>query len=164
LLDQEVKYDNRNANKKGVHVRVNNLSAAWNDSTLNDITFEIKQNQILGVIGPIGSGKSSLLMALLGEIPNVKKGEINVDGSIYYVSQEPWIFTATLKENILFGKEYVKEKFDDVINACSLWDDLEILSNGKDTFIGENGVNLSGGQRARVSLARALYSDADISP
>ena len=129
---------------------------------LNNISFEVSARELLGVIGPVGSGKSSLLMALLGEMPNVTEGTIDMAGSVFYVSQEPWIFSATIKENILFGKAYVKDKFDDIISACSLTEDLEMLPNGEDTFIGEKGVNLSGGQRARIGLARALYSDADI--
>ncbi len=144
------------------YVRVNKLSVGWDDETLHDISFDLKQNEILGVIGPVGSGKTSLLMALLGEMPNVKNGEIDINGSVFYVSQEPWVFPATIRENILFGKEYVKSKLDEILRVCSLKEDIERLPYGVDTFIGEKGVNLSGGQRARVSLARALYSDADI--
>jgi ATP-binding cassette subfamily C (CFTR/MRP) protein 4 len=137
-------------------------NAVLNDYVLENITFELKQNELLGVVGPVGSGKSSLLMALLGEIPNIKDGAIDMNGSVFYVSQEPWVFSATIKENILFGKEYNKAKFDKIVDVCSLIEDLKILPAGHDTFIGEKGANLSGGQRARISLARALYSDADI--
>jgi ATP-binding cassette subfamily C (CFTR/MRP) protein 4 len=116
----------------------------------------------LGITGPVGSGKSSLLMALLGEMPCISNGNIEMNGSIYYVSQEPWIFSATIKENILFGKKYVKAKFDAVVDVCLLTEDFDYMPNGQDTFIGEKGANLSGGQRARISLARGLYNDADI--
>ncbi len=150
-------------NKSKKYIRVSDLGATWDQSrTLENISFEVKSNELLGLIGPVGSGKTSLLMALLGEMPNVKSGSIEMNGSIFYVSQEPWMFSATVEQNILFGKDYKKDKFDEIINVCSLTEDLEMLSNGKDTFIGEKGVNLSGGQRARISLARALYSDADI--
>ncbi len=129
---------------------------------MKNISFEISKSELMGVIGPVGAGKSSLLMALLNEMPNVTSGSIDINGSVFYVSQEPWIFSATIKENILFGKEWAKDKFNAIVNACSLSEDLKVLANGKDTLIGEKGVNLSGGQRARISLARALYSDADI--
>ncbi len=162
LLRDELTENKFVRNNSKPHVRINNLSCAWNVNTLQDITFEVNPKELVGVIGPVGSGKSSLLMALLGEMPNMTKDSIDINGSVFYVSQEPWIFSATIKENILFGKAYVKDKFDDIISACSLTEDLEMLPNGQDTFIGEKGVNLSGGQRARISLARALYSDADI--
>jgi ATP-binding cassette subfamily C (CFTR/MRP) protein 4 len=141
---------------------VKNYEKESKDIFLRNISFTVDSNELLGVIGPVGSGKSSLLMALLGEMPNVTEGTIDMSGSVFYVSQEPWIFSATIEENILFGKAYVKDKFDDIISACSLTEDLEMLPNGQDTFIGEKGANLSGGQRARIGLARALYSDADI--
>ncbi len=129
---------------------------------MQNFSFEVKSGELLGVVGPVGSGKSSLLMALLGEMPIIKSGKVQVNGSVFYVSQEPWIFSATIKENILFGKEYEANKFDKIVDACSLTEDFINLPNGKETFIGEKGANLSGGQRARISLARALYSDCDI--
>ncbi len=100
-------------------------------------------------------------MAILGEIPQIK-GDIEVNGSVFYVSQEPWIFSATVKDNILFGKPYDRDRFKEVIEACVLEEDIRHLKYHEDTFIGEKGVNLSGGQRARISLARALYANADI--
>ena len=100
-------------------------------------------------------------MALLGEIETIK-GTLSVNGAIFYVAQEPWIFTATLKQNILFGKPYDEQKFHQVLSVCCLEKDLKMLADGENTMIGEKGINLSGGQRARVSLARALYYDADV--
>jgi ABC-type multidrug transport system fused ATPase/permease subunit len=162
--ESETKPAEINQAKKS-HVTVNGLSAAWDDdqkNTLRNVSFEVDSTELLGVVGPTGSGKSSLLMALLGEIPTVKSGTVDISGTTFYVSQEPWIFSATVKENILFGKTYDKEKFDEIVDACMLRDDLGMFKNGANTFIGEKGVNLSGGQRARISLARALYSDADV--
>ncbi len=89
--------------------------------TLKNISFEVTPGKLTGVIGTVGSGKSSLLMALLGEMPNIK-GDIKVNGKIFYVSQEPWIFSATIRQNILFGKEYDQEKIDTIIDICALRD------------------------------------------
>ncbi len=128
---------------------------------MQNISFSVAANRLLGVVGSVGSGKSSLLMALLGEMPSIR-GDVEMSGSVFYVSQEPWIFSSTIAKNILFGKQYDKEKFDRIIELCALKEDLESLADAEQTFVGDKGVNLSGGQRARISLARALYSDADI--
>uniref|UniRef100_A0A803WEM7 Multidrug resistance-associated protein 4 n=1 Tax=Ficedula albicollis TaxID=59894 RepID=A0A803WEM7_FICAL len=105
--------------------------------------------------------KSSLLSAVLGELPK-DKGVINVTGRIAYVSQQPWVFSGTVRSNILFDKEYEKEKYENVLKVCALKKDLELLANGDLTVIGDRGATLSGGQKARVNLARAVYQDADI--
>ena len=89
-------------------------------------------------------------------------GQMKISGNIAYVSQQPWIQNLSLKDNIVFNQMYDNQKYQEIINACSLKDDLSLLSNGDQTEIGENGLNLSGGQKQRISLARALYFDADI--
>jgi ABC-type multidrug transport system fused ATPase/permease subunit len=113
-------------------------------------------------VGGIGSGKSSLLSALLGEMYKLNEGKINLNGSIAYVSQQAWIQNATIRENILFGRDYNELHYDRIIKACSLITDFDIMPNRDKTEIGEKGINLSGGQKQRISLARALYSKADI--
>ncbi|KAF8561375.1 hypothetical protein P879_07964 [Paragonimus westermani] len=112
-------------------------------------------------MGSVGSGKSSLLHALLGDMERLN-GCVNVKGSVAYVSQQPWIFNATLRDNILFLKPYEPVRYEKVIKACGLTPDLQILPNGDATEIGDKGINLSGGQKQRVSLARACYADADV--
>ncbi|OWK62881.1 Multidrug resistance-associated protein 4 [Lonchura striata] len=138
-----------------------NLSLSLETPTLQQISFTVRRGELLAVIGPVGAGKSSLLSAVLGELPK-DKGLINVTGRIAYVSQQPWVFSGTVRSNILFDKEYEKEKYENVLKACALKKDLELLANGDLTVIGDRGATLSGGQKARVNLARAVYQDADI--
>ena len=130
---------------------------------LKNINFEIKQGEFICVIGEVGCGKSSLLQAILNNMLSLTRGsKIYVNGSISYVSQIPWIRNATIKDNILFYQPYDEEKYNQVIELAQLRPDLEIFEAGDLTEIGEKGVNLSGGQKARISIARALYCDKDI--
>lgn len=112
-------------------------------------------------MGSVGSGKSSLVSAFLGEMEKTS-GRVNTYGSIAYVAQQAWIQNATLKDNILFGKPFDKRNYERIIEACALKPDFEMLPAGDQTEIGEKGINLSGGQKQRVSLARAVYADSDI--
>ncbi|KAM4729299.1 LOW QUALITY PROTEIN: ATP-binding cassette sub-family C member 2-like [Anableps anableps] len=139
-------------------------SFAWekdSEPLLKNVSLDIKPRGLVAVVGAVGSGKSSLLSALLGEMHSTT-GFINTQGSIAFVPQQAWIQNATLRDNILFGSPYEDKRFKDVLEACALGQDLKMLSAGDLTEIGEKGVNLSGGQKQRVSLARAAYSQADI--
>ena len=130
---------------------------------LKNINFEIKQGEFICIIGEVGCGKSSLLQAILNNMISLTRGsKIYVNGSISYVSQIPWIRNATIKDNILFYQPYDEEKYNKVIELSELRQDLEIFEAGDLTEIGEKGINLSGGQKARISIARALYADKDI--
>ncbi|OWF40077.1 Multidrug resistance-associated protein 1 [Mizuhopecten yessoensis] len=129
--------------------------------TLREINLEVPDGSLVAVVGSVGSGKSSILSAILGEMEKLK-GKANVKGSIAYVAQQAWIQNATLQDNILFGKTKYQTEYSNVLDACALKTDLEILPAGDETEIGEKGINLSGGQKQRVSLARAVYQDADI--
>lgn len=131
------------------------------ESTLFDIDLTVNKKTLIGVCGSVGSGKSSLLQALLGQM-RIQKGNVTIGGSIAYVAQQAWIMNATVKENILLGKPYNDSRYKTARFACSLEQDLKILPNGDETEIGERGINLSGGQKQRISLARALYYDMDI--
>ena len=134
-----------------------------NKITLSDINLEISNGEFICIIGEVGSGKSSLLQSLLNSmIPTSSKSKIYTNGSISYVSQIPWIQNATVRENIIFCKEFNLERYNKIIEICELKPDLEILSGGDLTEIGEKGINLSGGQKARIAIARALYSDNNI--
>ncbi|KAF8948891.1 Multidrug resistance-associated protein 1 [Haplosporangium gracile] len=129
--------------------------------TLNNINFRLRAGSLTAIVGRIGSGKSSLLSALIGDMYKYQ-GSVQVRGSIAYVSQQAWILHSTVKDNILFGKPLDQERYEAVILACCLQQDLDMLPAGDQTEIGERGINLSGGQKQRVSLARAAYQDADI--
>ncbi|XP_048350845.1 ATP-binding cassette sub-family C member 4 isoform X2 [Sphaerodactylus townsendi] len=159
-LSPELKADDEN-----VFLRVQDLTCYWNKTlelpTLENISFSVRRGELLVVVGPVGAGKSSVLSAILGEL-TASKGFIDAQGKIAYVSQQPWVFSGTVRENILFGKAYEKGNYEKVLRACALKKDLELLPDGDLTVIGDRGATLSGGQKARVNLARAVYQDADI--
>ncbi|KAF5894747.1 multidrug resistance-associated protein 1, partial [Clarias magur] len=142
-------------------IRITDGTFSWSKDdppALKGINVCIPEGALVAVVGQVGSGKSSLLSALLGEMEK-KDGSVSVKGSVAYVPQQAWIQNATLKENIVFGQEMKQSCYQSVLEACALLPDLEILPGGDDTEIGEKGVNLSGGQKQRVSLARAVYCD-----
>ncbi|XP_062352440.1 ATP-binding cassette sub-family C member 2 isoform X1 [Cinclus cinclus] len=148
----------------GSAVHFSEATFAWEqdgNAAIRDVTLDITPGSLVAVVGPVGSGKSSLVSAMLGEMENIK-GHINIQGSLAYVPQQAWIQNATLKDNIIFGSELDEARYQKVIKACALLPDLELLPAGDQTEIGEKGINLSGGQKQRVSLARAVYSNADI--
>ncbi|XP_075419651.1 ATP-binding cassette sub-family C member 4 [Tenrec ecaudatus] len=165
LLDEVTQCDNQLPPDGKPIVHVQDFTAFWDKAletpTLQDLSFTVRPRELLAVVGPVGAGKSSLLSAVLGELPP-QQGLINVQGRIAYVSQQPWVFSGTVRSNILFGKKYEKERYDKVIKACALKKDLQLLEDGDLTVIGDRGATLSGGQKARVNLARAVYQDADI--
>ncbi|KAM0878477.1 hypothetical protein ACQ4PT_034840 [Festuca glaucescens] len=148
-----------------VAIEVSNGCFSWDASaempTLKDLNFQAQQGMRVAVCGTVGSGKSSLLSCILGEMPKLS-GEVTTCGTMAYVSQSAWIQRGKIQDNILFGKEMDSEKYDRILESCSLKKDLEILPFGDKTVIGERGINLSGGQKQRIQIARALYQDADI--
>ncbi|CAF2965348.1 unnamed protein product [Rotaria sp. Silwood2] len=152
-------------NKKGDHaIIMEDASFSWKDTPcLLSLHLKVKYGTLLGVKGAIGAGKSSLLAAILGEI-NLVSGTIRqCVRSISYAPQSSWIFTDTIRSNILLGKPMDEERYKSVIKACCLDIDLQNFGEiGDLMMIGDKGVNLSGGQKARISLARALYADADL--
>ncbi|XP_056698801.1 ABC transporter C family member 3-like isoform X2 [Spinacia oleracea] len=148
-----------------VAVEINEGNFGWDPSspspTLKDINLRVQHGMRVAVCGTVGSGKSSLLSCILGEVPKIS-GSLRLSGSKAYVPQSPWIQSGKIVDNILFGQKMDHERYDRVLEACSLKKDLEILSFGDQTVIGERGINLSGGQKQRMQIARALYQDADI--
>ncbi|PIA13633.1 P-loop containing nucleoside triphosphate hydrolase protein, partial [Coemansia reversa NRRL 1564] len=128
---------------------------------LQNISLEISSGKLVAVVGRSGAGKSSLLLSICGEL-DMLKGSGKVVGSIGYLEQSPWIMNDTLRANIIFGREYDSVYFEKVINACALAEDIQQWPDHDLTVIGDRGINISGGQKARLALARALYSQADI--
>lgn len=146
-------------------IKINHGDFSWTENynmpTLQDINLNVRMGELIALIGRVGDGKSSLIQAILGEM-HKNEGSVNVKGSIAYYSQSPWIMGATVKENILFGHKFDEKFYDLVIKSCALEHDLDLLPQGDLTEVGEKGITLSGGQKARVALARAVYSRADI--
>ncbi|KAK6173040.1 hypothetical protein SNE40_016576 [Patella caerulea] len=149
--------------KPGNVIEIHDGTFSWDESlppTLKSINMEIKEGELIAVVGPVGAGKSSLLSALLGEMDKLK-GAVNIKGTVAYVPQQAWIQNLSLKDNILFGQD-ATDNYTQVLKDCALETDLAVLPGGEATEIGERGINLSGGQKQRVSLARAVCSDRDI--
>lgn len=142
-----------------------NVTASWTNDykskTLSELNIKIKSGKLYAIIGSVGSGKSSVLQMLLGELP-IYSGDALINGEISYGSQEAWLFSGTLRNNILFGLPYDKIRYQETVKHCALLTDFQQLPNGDKTFVGERGSSLSGGQRARVSLARAVYKNSSI--
>ena len=146
-------------------VRVRDATFTWNKyeskRVLEDITFSSRKGDLSCVVGRVGAGKSSFLQSLLGDLWKIK-GEVVLRGNSAYVAQSPWVMNASVKENILFGHRWDPQFYDQTIHACALTDDINSLPYGDQTEVGERGISLSGGQKARLTLARAVYARADI--
>ncbi|KDO34392.1 hypothetical protein SPRG_01528 [Saprolegnia parasitica CBS 223.65] len=150
--------------EKKIDIEIADATFAWDVSgkpLFDGINLQIKRGEFVLVHGAVGEGKSSLMSALLGEM-HKRHGSVFVGGHVAYFSQQAWIQNLTIRDNILFGKPYDRKKYNAVLDACALSKDLTLFPAGDRTEIGQKGVNLSGGQKARISLARACYSDADI--
>ncbi|XP_068966387.1 probable multidrug resistance-associated protein lethal(2)03659 isoform X2 [Bombus flavifrons] len=152
-------------NQETYAVKMSHLTAKWeasqSENTLEDVNLEIQKGKIYAIIGMVGAGKSSFLSAILGEI-EVTGGHVKVNGSLSYAGQEAWVFGSTVRQNILFGQPYDRQLYQKVVKACSLQRDFKQFPQGDQTVVGERGSSLSGGQKARINLARSLYRQADI--
>ncbi|KAK2749837.1 hypothetical protein FQN57_005251 [Myotisia sp. PD_48] len=146
-------------------VRIRDATFTWNKhedrNCLENINFSARKAELSCVVGRVGSGKSSLLQALLGDLWKIN-GEVVVKGRIAYVAQQSWIMNASVRENIVFGHRWDPHFYELTIEACALLSDFQTLPDGDQTEVGERGISLSGGQKARVSLARAVYARADV--
>ncbi|KAF5732819.1 Multidrug resistance protein ABC transporter family [Tripterygium wilfordii] len=144
---------------------VDNAKFSWDPEssspTLDGIHLKVKRGMKVAICGTVGSGKSSLLSCVIGEIQKLS-GSVKISGTKAYVPQSPWILTGNIRNNILFGNPYDSAKYDRTVEACTLTKDFELFSHGDLTEIGERGINMSGGQKQRIQIARAVYQDADI--
>lgn len=176
LFDSEVMEDTERVIDRnlGVALRVTNASFEWEEVAdvsetaeatepfaIRNLDLVIPHGQLIAIVGPVGSGKSSLLQGLLGEM-RCTEGTVEFGGRLGYCQQTAWIQNATIRDNVLFGQKWDEDRYWRCIEEASLLPDLEILADGDLTEIGEKGVNLSGGQKQRVNIARGLYYGADI--
>ena len=136
-------------------------SGNWNSPSLKSLNLSLDKGDLSFITGRVGAGKSSLLYAILREIPLIG-GKISSVGKIAWVGQQPWVFSGTVRDNVLFGEPFDQNRYDLTLQACDLIKDLQRFPDGDLTVVGERGTVLSGGQQARVELARAVYSNADI--
>ncbi|XP_071589809.1 cystic fibrosis transmembrane conductance regulator isoform X2 [Heliangelus exortis] len=155
LLKKEYKALEYNLTTTGVEL--DKVTAFWDE----DINFKIEKGELLAVSGSTGAGKTSLLMLIMGEL-EPSQGKIKHSGRISFSPQVSWIMPGTIKENIIFGVSYDEYRYKSVIKACQLEEDISKFPDKDYTVLGEGGIILSGGQRARISLARAVYKDADL--
>ncbi|KAH7122420.1 multidrug resistance-associated protein 1 [Dendryphion nanum] len=146
-------------------VRIQDATFTWNKNeervALQDINFSAHKGELSCIVGRVGSGKSSLLQAVLGDLYKMK-GEVVLRGDTAYVPQQAWVMNASVRENIIFGHRWDPQFYDRTVNACALRDDFASLPDGDQTEVGERGISLSGGQKARLTLARAVYARADV--
>ncbi|EDV43276.1 uncharacterized protein Dana_GF16604 [Drosophila ananassae] len=159
---------NHNPKAKVKSILIQKLTASWDQASqekrhrhIEGVSFQASDQQFLGIVGTVGAGKSTLLQAILGEL-DIISGSVELNGVLSYAPQEPWIMKGTLRENILFTEPFDEQRYQEVLRVCHLDKDVEHLPGGDAARIGEGGASLSGGQKARVSLARAVYRKADI--
>lgn len=151
--------------KKSVGVSLKSVTAKWSlnspEQVLSSVDFSAHNKDLVVIIGSVGSGKSSLLKTILKEL-SITQGAMDLESSISYASQQPWIFPGTVRQNILVGQLMNPKRYQEVVRACALEHDLKMFPFGDNTIVGERGVFLSGGQKARINLARAVYKNADL--
>lgn len=166
LLCEEIKPHIIGSNPtNGYAITMRNVTASWgadkDKPVITDINLHVPKGKLVAIVGSVGSGKSSMLSAMLGDL-TIQNGKIDVLGSIAYLPQQAWIQNLTIRRNIVFTSEFDRRRYDKVLDACSLRTDLDILLKGDRTEIGERGINISGGQKQRVALARAAYQNKEV--
>ena len=163
ILPDALEFVPKDETQFGVEIKSGTFS--WDKEsgipTLDGIELQARRGMRVAICGTIGSGKSSLLSCVLGEMQKLS-GIVKISGEVAYVPQSPWILTGNIKENVLFGKPYESVKYDKTVETCALKKDFELFPAGDLTEIGERGINMSGGQKQRIQIARAVYQDADI--
>lgn len=166
LQEDAVRYIDEPPKQAGEEsVRIRDATFTWDKNqdrnALENINFIANKGELTAIVGRVGAGKSSLLQSILGDLWKIN-GEVVVRGRLAYVAQQPWVMNASVKENIVFGHRWDPHFYQQTINACALADDFRQLPDGDQTEVGERGISLSGGQKARLTLARAVYARADV--
>jgi ATP-binding cassette, subfamily C (CFTR/MRP), member 1 len=165
LQDDAVRFEEPVTENGEESVRIRDATFTWDKNsgtnTLCNINFAAHKGELSCLVGRVGAGKSSFLQSILGDLWKIN-GEVVVRGRIAYVAQQPWVMNASVKENIVFGHRWDPQFYNQTIDACALRDDFSTLPDGDSTEVGERGISLSGGQKARLTLARAVYARADI--
>lgn len=174
FLAQKVSYEKSDIHIKGMQTNrslkngivLRNASAYWcneeqKSAGILSIDLKIGDENLTAIIGSIGSGKTTLLEVILRELP-LTDGEMEVNGVVSYAAQQAWIFESSVKNNIIFNESYDEKRYKIVLHVCALERDLELFPHGDETIVGDRGISLSGGQKARINLARAIYKKADI--
>lgn len=154
----------RNYSNTPTSVELKNATASWDSSTsfeLAEIDLQLSGIGLCAIVGPVGFGKSTLLNLIAGELP-ITDGSIHINGTLSYASQEPWLFEGSIRKNIVFIEEFNEARYQMVVKVCALEKDINGFTHGDRTIVGERGVRLSGGQKARINLARTVYKKADI--
>lgn len=162
LLIENVPESSNNINDQEVKVIVKGATVDFlGQRILSDINLQVRSPSLIAITGNVGSGKSTMLKMLLNEI-YTESGNVHVNGTVSYASQDPWLFPGTIRENILFGQSFNSERYQEVVRRCALIQDLESFPMKDNTVVNDKGLNLSKGQQARINLARAVYKEADI--
>lgn len=166
LAEERVLLPNPPLNSALPAISIKNGHFSWDTKaerpTLSNIDLDIPVGTLVAIVGSTGEGKTSLISAMLGELPPMEDASVVIRGAVAYVPQVSWIFNATVRDNILFGSRFEAERYERALDVTSLRHDLDLLPGGDLTEIGERGVNISGGQKQRVSMARAVYSNSDV--
>lgn len=161
LNTEELNFSSYNQNKRDPKIIMTNICVTINGTNiLKNVSLSLTEPSLVALKGSVGSGKTTLLKTILKE--HKFNGNLMVDGRISYASQEPWIFPGTIRQNIIFGQKFEQNRYKRVLNICELTSDVNSMENGDQTRIGDKGLNLSRGQKARINLARAVYRKSDI--
>ncbi|KAF5286348.1 hypothetical protein FQR65_LT12642 [Abscondita terminalis] len=164
LLLEEISNTSETIDLQNEAISLRNISAQWSKTSqpiLSKINLNIPVGKLTAIIGSVGSGKSSLLNVILKEIP-ITEGDVLINGRVSYAVQEPWLFHQNVQQNILFGSKLDHRRYQEVVKSCALETDFRRLPHSDLSMVSERGASLSGGQKARINLARAVYKDADI--
>ena len=172
LLEKEEEKEEKKEDKKEEKIEIKDIQKKNEEipeieiiKLLTDITLKVEKGDLIGIVGPVGAGKTCLLNAILNNLDVIKNppgNKIKINGSLAYVPQKAWILNDTVRNNIIFKKTFEPERYKTILNICQLKPDLELFKSGDMTQVSDKGSNLSGGQKTRITIARAVYSDADI--